>query len=215
VRACIRVYAHADFFGTWCEPRCGTDTWRAGRIDGLMRGIYVDYICVQSPIVYMYAGLRVLMIWANCSFSFNKSNLLRRVEDVTTISKLQFLTAIRIKDCTLGVPNKPSVLFLYEKQSSFIWNSFVQGKILDRQDSVYSLNCVSRRSKVSAIYVTAKTICKCLVLVPGWRSVDKFTSKPLAKTHLPLFIATISGFACLFVRGGPEHLEKEINEILG
>jgi len=35
-----------------------------------------------------------------------------KVEDVTTISKPQSLTLVRIKDCTLRVPNKATTLFL-------------------------------------------------------------------------------------------------------
>jgi len=35
-------------------------------------------------------------------------------ENVTTISKPQSLTSVRIKDCTLRVPNKTTTLFLYE-----------------------------------------------------------------------------------------------------
>ena len=35
-------------------------------------------------------------------------------EDVKTISKPQSLTSVRIKDCTLRVPNKTTTLFLYE-----------------------------------------------------------------------------------------------------
>ena len=37
------------------------------------------------------------MIWANCFFSFNMSFLLRKVEDVTTISKSQSLTSVSNK----------------------------------------------------------------------------------------------------------------------
>jgi len=37
----------------------------------------------------------------------------RKVEDVTTISKSQSLTSMSIKDCTLRVPNKTTILFLY------------------------------------------------------------------------------------------------------
>jgi len=54
-------------------------------------------------------------------FSCNISFLLRKVEDVTTISKSQSLIWLSIKDCTLRVPNKTTTLFLYEqkqKQSS-------------------------------------------------------------------------------------------------
>ena len=32
VCACIRAYIHTNYLGTWCEPRCGIDTWRARRI---------------------------------------------------------------------------------------------------------------------------------------------------------------------------------------
>jgi len=35
-------------------------------------------------------------------------------EDVKTINKSQSLTSVRIKDCTLRVPNKTTTLFLYE-----------------------------------------------------------------------------------------------------
>jgi len=51
----------------------------------------------------------------NCPFSFNMSFLLRKTEDVTTISKLQSLTAVRIIECTLRVPNRTITLFLYEQ----------------------------------------------------------------------------------------------------
>jgi len=45
-------------------------------------------------------------------FSFNMSFLLRKVEDVTTISKSQSLTSVSIKDCTLRVPDETTTLFL-------------------------------------------------------------------------------------------------------
>ena len=80
--------------------------------DRLKRSIHVDRIGVHSTFVHIYAGLRALMIWANCLFSFNMSFLLRKVEDVTTISKSQSLTSVSIKDCTLRVPNETTTLFL-------------------------------------------------------------------------------------------------------
>ena len=64
----------------------------------------------------MYAVLRVLMIWADCLFSFNMSFLMRKVEDVTTISKPQSLTSVRIRHCTLKVSNRTTTLFLYKQQ---------------------------------------------------------------------------------------------------
>jgi len=74
--------------------------------DRLKRSIHVDHIRVQSEFVYIYAALRVLTIWANCLFSFNMFFLLRKVEDVTTISKLQSLTLVKVIDCTLKVQAK-------------------------------------------------------------------------------------------------------------
>ena len=79
--------------------------------DRLKRSIHVDRIGVHSTFVYIYAGLRALMIWANCLFSFNMSFLLKKVEDVTTISKSQSLTSVSIKDCTLRFPNETATLF--------------------------------------------------------------------------------------------------------
>jgi len=40
------------------------------------------------------------------------SFLLRKAEDVTTISESQSLTSVSMKDCTLRVPNKTTTLFL-------------------------------------------------------------------------------------------------------
>ena len=80
--------------------------------DRLKRSIHVDSIGVHSAFVYIYAGLQALMIWANFLFSFDVSFLLRKVEDVTTISKSQSLTLVSRKDCTLRVPNEATTLFL-------------------------------------------------------------------------------------------------------
>ena len=80
--------------------------------DRLKRSIHIDRIGVHSTFVYINAGLRALLIWANCLFSFNISFLLRNVEDVTTISKSQSITSVSIKDYTLRVPNETTTLFL-------------------------------------------------------------------------------------------------------
>jgi len=53
--------------------------------DRLKRSIQVDHICAHGTFADTYAGLRVLMIWAECLFCFNMSFLLRKVEDVTII----------------------------------------------------------------------------------------------------------------------------------
>jgi len=42
------------------------------------------------------------------------SFLLRKVEDVTTISKSQSLTSVRLKDCSFRVPNETTTLFLLQ-----------------------------------------------------------------------------------------------------
>jgi len=64
------------------------------------------YICLYICWVTGFVDLGYLL------FSFNMSFLLRKVEDVTTISKSQSLTSVSIKDCTLRVPNKTTTLLL-------------------------------------------------------------------------------------------------------
>ena len=72
------------------------------------------YRCTQYICLYICydAGFDDL---GQLLFSFNMSFLFRKVEDVTTISKLQSLSSVSIKDCTLRVPNKTTTLFLYEQ----------------------------------------------------------------------------------------------------
>jgi len=81
--------------------------------DHLKHIIHVDRMGVHSTFVYIYAVLRVLMIWANYFFLLTCLFCFRKVEDVMTISKSQSLTLVSIKDCTLRVPNKTTTLFLY------------------------------------------------------------------------------------------------------
>jgi len=82
--------------------------------DRLKRSIHVDRIGVHITFVYTYAGLRALMIWANCLFSFNMSFLLRKVEDVTTISKSRSLTSVSIKTAPWEFQTKLLHYFFYE-----------------------------------------------------------------------------------------------------
>ena len=84
----------------------------------------VDRIGVHSTFVYIYVGLRTLMIWVNCLFSFNMSFLLRKVEDVMTISKSQSLTSVSIKDCTLRVPNYYIISFTSNNKSNLHMRSW-------------------------------------------------------------------------------------------
>jgi len=116
---CVCVYAHTHTQCTdgvlGCEPRSRDETpggpeefrWTKSR------HTYCR-ICVQSTHVYIYAKRRD-EIMDQMLFSFNMSFLLRKVEDVTTISTSQSLTSVRIKDCTLRVPNKTTILILSEQ----------------------------------------------------------------------------------------------------
>jgi len=68
-----------------------------------------QYICLYICCAAGFDDLGYLF------FSFNMSFLFRKVEDVMTISKLQSLTSVSIKDCNLRVPNKTTTSFLYEQ----------------------------------------------------------------------------------------------------
>ena len=116
VCGCIRAHTHIAQMGySVVSPGFGMRHLEGPKNpDRLKRSIHIDCINVQSTFVCLYAGLRVSMIWANCLFFFYTSFLLRKVADVTTISKPQSLTSVRVKDCTLRVPNKTTRLFLYE-----------------------------------------------------------------------------------------------------
>jgi len=73
------------------------------------------------------------MIWTNFFFHFDVSFLLRKVEDVTTMSKSQSLTSVNIRDYTWRVPNKHTTLFLVSAiiKAIFIQYSTVVGAMLD------------------------------------------------------------------------------------
>ena len=68
---CVLVYARTHTQTTWVLD---VTQVRDGHLesqknpDRLKRSIHVDRIGVQSTFVYIYAGLRVLMIWANFFF---------------------------------------------------------------------------------------------------------------------------------------------------
>jgi len=51
-----------------CEPKSRDHLESRKNPDRLKRSIHIDRTCAQSTFVYIYAGLRVLMIWANCLF---------------------------------------------------------------------------------------------------------------------------------------------------
>ena len=118
---CVLVYARTHTQTTWVlhvSPGVG---WTPGEPEE-SRSTKAQYTCrlgcigVHSTFVYIYVVLWVLMIcFDDLLFSFNMSFLLRKVEDVTTISKSQSLILVSIKDCTLRVLNKTTTLFLYEQ----------------------------------------------------------------------------------------------------
>ena len=61
--------------------------------------MYTVYLHKADAYYSIYTGLRVSVVWANCLSSLNMSVHMRKVEEVTTISKLQTLTSVRIIDC--------------------------------------------------------------------------------------------------------------------
>ena len=119
--ACVCVYAHThththctdEVLG--CDPRSRDETPGGPEESRWTKSRYTYIrICVQSTHVYIYTKRRDEIL-DQLLFSFNKSFLFRKVEDVTTISKPQSLTSVRIKDCTLRFPNKTTTLFLSEQ----------------------------------------------------------------------------------------------------
>jgi hypothetical protein len=79
VCVCICAYSHTKYLGTWYEPRLWDGHLENQKNpDGLKRSKNVDRIRIKYICLYIYAGLWVLMIWANCFvfwhvFSFEKS----------------------------------------------------------------------------------------------------------------------------------------------
>jgi len=68
---CVLVYTRRHTQDTWVldvSPGIGRTLESRKSPDELKRSLHVDCICVQSIFVYIYAGLRVLMIWANYLF---------------------------------------------------------------------------------------------------------------------------------------------------
>ena len=68
---CVLVYARTHTQTTWVldvSPGVGRTPGEPKEPDRLKRSIHVDCIGAQSTFVYIYAGLRVLMIWADCFF---------------------------------------------------------------------------------------------------------------------------------------------------
>ena len=66
---CVLVYARTHT-QTDVSPGVNGHLESQKNPDRLKRSIHVDRIGVHSTFVYIYAGLWVLMIWANCLFFF-------------------------------------------------------------------------------------------------------------------------------------------------
>ena len=119
VSVCVCVNAHTHTHYTdgllGCAPRSRDETPGGPEESRWTESRYI-YIrtCVQSTPVCIYVKRRDAIL-DSLLFSLNMSYLLRKVEDVTTISKPQSLTLVRIKDCSLRVPNKTTTLFLSEQ----------------------------------------------------------------------------------------------------
>ena len=102
------------------------------------------------------------------------SFLLRKVEDVTTISKSQSLTLVGIKDCTLRVPNKTTTLFL-------LWAII---KVIFILRSIFSKHSQIQKYCWQQIKCFSAQAC-CLVGV--WRTHQQTASQRRAQTqHLCL-----------------------------
>ena len=66
---CVLVYARTHTQTTWVldvSPGVGRTPGGPEESRSTKRSIHVDCIGVHSTFVYIYAVLRVLMIWANC-----------------------------------------------------------------------------------------------------------------------------------------------------
>ena len=70
VSVCIRTHTHTAQMGcSDVSPGVGMRHLEGPKNpDRLKRSIHVDRIGVHTTFVYIYAVLRVLMIWANCFF---------------------------------------------------------------------------------------------------------------------------------------------------
>ena len=109
--ACVCVYAHththtAQMGYLDVSPGVGMRHLEGPKnADGLNLGIHI-FVYVYKVHMCIYVLRGGMRSWTNWLFPFNMSFLLRKIEDVTTISKPQSLTSVRIKDCTLRVKTK-------------------------------------------------------------------------------------------------------------
>jgi len=116
VCVCIRTHTHTAQIGYLdVSPGVGMRHLEGPKNpDGLNLGIHI-FVSVYKVHMCIYMLRGRMRSWTNCFFLFIMSFLLRKVKDVKTISKPQSLTSVRIKDCTLRVPNKTTTLFLFEQ----------------------------------------------------------------------------------------------------
>jgi len=82
----------------------------------LLSYLIFDFVCLMLPLagthgIAKYARTYIQRYTHTHTHTHKAPN-----KNLTTISKPQSLTSVRIKDCTLRVPNKTTALFLYDKQ---------------------------------------------------------------------------------------------------
>ena len=115
---CVLVYARTHTQTTWVlDVSPGVGRTPGGPEESrLTKAQYTcrPYMCTQHICLYICWAAEMIT-GLTAFFPFNMSFLSRKAEDVTTISKPQSLTSVRIKDCTLRVPNKTTTLFLSEQ----------------------------------------------------------------------------------------------------
>jgi len=115
---CMRVYTHAHTYtaSEVLDVRPGVGRTRGELGESRSTKVLYTYglvwVCKVHLSIYMLGC--GMMIWAKRFVLLIKSFLLRKAEDVTTISKFQSLTSVRMIDCTQRVPNKTTTLFLYK-----------------------------------------------------------------------------------------------------
>jgi len=118
VYVCIRTHTHTHCTGgvLCCELRSRDETPGEPEESRSTKAQYTcrSFGCTKYICLYICwaAGFDS---WLTAFFSFNMSFLLRKLEDVTTISAPQSITSVRIQDCTLRVPNKTTTSFLSEQ----------------------------------------------------------------------------------------------------
>jgi len=135
--------------------------------DQLKRGIHVDRIGVQSTFICPYAGLRVLMIWANCHFffwhvfSFEKS---RRCEDNQHTTVTHFGENLRLH-LESSKTKRQHYCYMSNKRSNFHFTRwYTQTRGVIHSDTHLSFHWIFRASDTQLVKLFLKfnldTLCQ-------------------------------------------------------